>query len=528
MRNCKSRKNSVDALFVFTTKHNRQLSIRLIMYSSDNKKCHSIRNALFDAAIQLSVPSVTATVSAANKIHTLSITDESISSSRSRSPSTNSRSSLSSNSNCTPRRSNLIKPKILRDAGTQSSPIVITDNKIQCRPSRLDLILDNNNNPTVTSSISETSKEYLAVPRHNQFQMSPSPSPTRNGKSLKTTLLGIWQGLNSDDLRSAAASPIDPVCFEERVRISTPSWKTFTKVVTALLKFTRTKQGQYEWIQLVGHPGTFKEGLHEGYVLKALSEKERRCCELLQNDLLKDFVPKYNGTVADEEGKHYIEMEDLLASFKEPCIMDCKIGVRTYLEEDLDTSERDPEPRADLYEKMIAIDSTAATEKENEEKKILKPRYMMWRESLSSTEELGFRIEAIKKSRGLMSKEFQRIKKRDDVQQHVIEFIANSIPRAIQYLNRLIELRSICLQSKFFQTHEIIGSSLLFIHDANRASVWMIDFGKTRLLPDNIHLTHTQPWIRGTHEDGYLIGLDNLILIFKEIINDMKLNLTSN
>jgi len=38
-------------------------------------------------------------------------------------------------------------------------------------------------------------------------------------------------------------------------------------------------------------------------------------------------------------------MEDLLASFHEPCIMDCKIGVRTYLEEDLDKSERDPEPR---------------------------------------------------------------------------------------------------------------------------------------------------------------------------------------
>ena len=42
----------------------------------------------------------------------------------------------------------------------------------------------------------------------------------------------------------------------------------------------------------------------------------------------------------------FIEMEDLLSSFREPCIMDCKIGVRTYLEEDLEKSERDPEPRA--------------------------------------------------------------------------------------------------------------------------------------------------------------------------------------
>jgi len=45
---------------------------------------------------------------------------------------------------------------------------------------------------------------------------------------------------------------------------------------------------------------------------------------------------------------------------------------------------------------MIAIDPTAPTEKENEEKKLLKPRYMIWRESLSSSQDLGFRIEAIK------------------------------------------------------------------------------------------------------------------------------------
>jgi 1D-myo-inositol-triphosphate 3-kinase len=51
----------------------------------------------------------------------------------------------------------------------------------------------------------------------------------------------------------------------------------------------------------------------------------------------------------------------------------------------------------------------------------------------------------------------------------------------------------------------------------------MIDFGKTRLLPNDIHITHLKPWIRGSHEDGYLVGLDNLIVLFKEIMDELKL-----
>lgn len=50
----------------------------------------------------------------------------------------------------------------------------------------------------------------------------------------------------------------------------------------------------------------------------------------------------------------------------------------------------------------------------------------------------------------------------------------------------------------------------------------MIDFGKTRPLPPNMHITHFQPWTRGSHEDGYLFGLDSLISIFQEIVNELR------
>lgn len=65
---------------------------------------------------------------------------------------------------------------------------------------------------------------------------------------------------------------------------------------------------------------------------------------------------------------------------------------------------------------------------------------------------------------------------------------------------------------------QVIGSSMLFIHDhTERAEVWLIDFGKTTALPDGQTLDHEKPWQEGNREDGYLWGLDNLLLTLRSL-----------
>ena len=63
-------------------------------------------------------------------------------------------------------------------------------------------------------------------------------------------------------------------------------------------------------------------------------------------DVLRPYVPEYKGLVASDDGEsEYIQLQDLLGDFKAPCVMDCKIGVRTYLEEELAKAKEKPKLR---------------------------------------------------------------------------------------------------------------------------------------------------------------------------------------
>ncbi|KAK0137391.1 Inositol-trisphosphate 3-kinase C [Merluccius polli] len=293
------------------------------------------------------------------------------------------------------------------------------------------------------------------------------------------------------------------------------SWQKL-KTMVHYSPFVLSFKKRYPWVQLAGHAGNFQAGEY-GRLLKRYCECEQQCLQKLMGDILQPYVPGYHGVVQRDE-QDYNLMDDLLADFNSPSIMDCKMGSRTYLEEELSKARERPRLRKDMYDKMVAVDPEAPTEQEKVQQGVLKPRYMQWRETLSSTATLGFRIEGLKKADGTCNTNFKKTKCREQVKQALVDFVDGNIQILELYLQRLEELRSVLEKSEFFRTHEVVGSSLLFVHDATgQARVWMIDFGKTVPLPSPLTLDHRTPWQEGNREDGYLWGLDNLIDIFNTI-----------
>ncbi|KAF8560691.1 hypothetical protein P879_03637 [Paragonimus westermani] len=283
-----------------------------------------------------------------------------------------------------------------------------------------------------------------------------------------------------------------------------------------------------QWVQLAGHEGSLIS-TGTGSVLKPYSVCEATCLrQMSELPALRSYVPQYQGDTTFN-GKRYLRMQDLL--YKRRClsVMDCKIGQRTYTEDEATTEETAMHClRADMYEKMVTLDPDAPTLDEHRVRSVSKLRYMRWREAVSSTQLLGFRVEAVMKFNTPATRHFQLTRTWNQVKAVLRDFMQSRLVVCMAYLCRLQRLRKTLESSEFFAHHEFIGSSLLFAHDTGRwANVWMIDFGKTLCLPTSFRLNHRETWQLGNHEDGYLIGVDNLITLLQELCDELAVLPTS-
>ncbi|KAL9864272.1 LOW QUALITY PROTEIN: inositol-trisphosphate 3-kinase B-like [Geothlypis trichas] len=383
--------------------------------------------------------------------------------------------------------------------------------------------------PAIGGSIPAVIVTDLGGPEEEAGAVPPGSLPVRKLSSSSASSTGFsssWEeseeDISSDPERTLDQTPAFLQTLDQQKPRVSKSWRKIKNMVH-WSPFVMSFKKKYPWIQLAGHAGSFKAAAN-GRILKKHCESEQRCLDRLMNDVLKPYVPAYHGDVV-KDGERYNQMEDLLAEFDSPCVMDCKMGVRTYLEEELIKARKKPSLRKDMYQKMIEVDPEAPTEEENVLRAVTKPRYMQWRETISSTATLGFRIEGIKKEDGTVNRDFKKTRTKEQVMEAFSEFTRGNRNVLNSYLNRLKGIRATLETSPFFKCHEVIGSSLLFIHDKQeQAKVWMIDFGKTTPLPEGQVLQHNVPWVEGNREDGYLWGLDNLIQILTELSQSQDLH----
>ncbi len=115
-----------------------------------------------------------------------------------------------------------------------------------------------------------------------------------------------------------------------------------------------------------------------------------------------------------------------------------------------------------------------------------------------------------------LTKDLKLVKSRDEVKATLRAFLLGKNQVRLKLIERLKQLVIKFENSEFFKTHEVIGSSLLIIHNGKNAGVWMIDFAKTVAVPEGITIDHKSEWVLGNHEDGYLFGLNNLISLLEE------------
>jgi len=92
------------------------------------------------------------------------------------------------------------------------------------------------------------------------------------------------------------------------------------------------------------------------------------------------------------------------------------------------------------------------------------------------------------------------------------------LDRTKDLVKRLEELHAALQKSPFFNSHECIGTSVLFVVDKERADVHLIDFAKTEPLPEGVQVDHRSAWTPGNHEDGVLTGVESLLRLWNQAL----------
>jgi 1D-myo-inositol-triphosphate 3-kinase len=283
--------------------------------------------------------------------------------------------------------------------------------------------------------------------------------------------------------------------------------------------------------QAAGHSG-FLQTVDGGrrFVLKPYDIAEARIYQQFSgcDDTALAFIPRFGGvkeSIFGQDGKQFLCLEDLLDGFTNPKILDVKLGFRTFSESECECTKLRPE----LFKKMLDKFPEHLSAEERAAGAVTKHRWMTLRDANSTIASLGFRVDGWagckESSRADINRQLCEASSANDVASIFNEFAQMAATDEGQHVGtvcpqRLAEkikeelqhMRHSLAMSHFVQRHEFVGTSALIIADAyGKVRVAWIDFAKTQPMPEGMQLTHTDVWIPGNHEDGFLAGLDGLV-----------------
>ncbi|XP_073824126.1 inositol-trisphosphate 3-kinase-like protein [Musca autumnalis] len=369
------------------------------------------------------------------------------------------------------------------------------------------IALDTSNGKTSTKSTSSSSPAKNTITADEKLKNTNNNSNNNNNENISYE--NITDYLGQRDFDAPSRMSLLKFLAINALELSAPA--------TPVLLQQQQHQNNSKpsgWLQLSGHPESIVP-CASGVVRKRVSSfsdyEVLAYQQLSQEPLTSRIVPEFYGNIQLESGEMFIELQDLLKGFKDPCVMDIKMGCRTFLESEVTNKTLRP----DLYQKMIKVDANAPTPEEHQQQAITKLRYMLFREAMSSSQNKGFRIEAIRLKGKPPMKDLKTVRTSEQIAQTIDQFLNCKKSVQKELINRLKHMRSVMEKSKFFQTHEIVGSSIFIVYDDTKVGCWLIDFAKSRPLPENVKVNHRVEWIPGNREEGLLKGMDELIHAFE-------------
>ena len=219
---------------------------------------------------------------------------------------------------------------------------------------------------------------------------------------------------------------------------------------------------------------------------------------------MRSFLPTVHDFKESLGGRVIIEMDDLTRDVQDACLMDIKMGVRTFTETDVSTNEL----RADLLQKMLKVDPKAATPDEVRQGGITKLRYLRFRESTTTTLMLGFRIDAVRLAGGagddnaslIDQDRLRTVETEGEARDVLLQFIRRRPDLRASFEQNVTNLRDQIEKCDCFMAHSFIRTSLLFIYSnvTHQTSVHVIDL--SRAYDAERVLTHRSAWESGNHE----------------------------